>query len=904
MDLLNQPEVRPIPLQSKYQEIYVFKHLLKSRPQPRSILRRCSHLHLDILEDRNLLSSYALTPVQIHAVQLEDDDGGRQADITPAQVQQWVQEANVVYTASGITLKFDPSDASSFSTFKSTLVNDMAGDGDANWSAEKQVANFIGGQFPGQIVVLFRHGPGNSPTGGGFSWKDLNFVAMPGFNDTYVGGHQNISLFAHELGHYLGLSHTFSQGFDTVADAQQFFASHGYNPGAFDGDGLTDTAPDPYVSSLDPSSTTSITLTDGSNNPVAFPLPVNDIMSYWDNPVKNLSTQQIAIVRETFLYRGLGSAGAEAGGSVIASVSRYAGHLDLFTVGYDGGVYSAWWDANADGGSWTHTSNGQPYTWFRIGDSGLAPQGATISAVARTSQHLDVFVVSTDGAIYSAWWDAAADGGSWVHSAGNNQTYTWFRIGLDGQQVPPGTPISAVAQNDHHLDLFVVGYDGGVYGAWWDQNADNASWTHAGNDGPYSLYRIGSGPDTFPQFTPITAVSRCSGELDLFAVGFDGHIYSAYWNANVDGGSWTHPGDGQPYTWFRIGREAWQVFPQGDNVTAVARNNHHIDLFLTGYDGGLYSAWWDRDADNASWTHATDGGSYTWFRIGSAGEVVRDGTTVTATSRNADHVDVFIVGLDGGVYSAWWDANADNGSWTHNGPGGPYTWFRIGTEGWQVFPQLSVLGAAAQGDHNEDIFTVGFDGGIYSAWWDANADNANWTHATANGSYTWFRIGSAGEVFPPGPFGETPGIQNVWYAAGLAFWLTAMENGLTDEQLEAAFIGSPEYYQHAGGTDRGWVETMYQDLLGRRPDAAGENAWLQLLAGGANRARVAYGFAASDEREGLRVEDDYRRYLGRTASREEVLAWVSAFRRGLTNEDVVSAFLGSEEFYQKETSSS
>jgi hypothetical protein len=74
------------------------------------------------------------------------------------------------------------------------------------------------------------------------------------------------------------------------------------------------------------------------------------------------------------------------------------------------------------------------------------------------------------------------------------------------------------------------------------------------------------------------------------------------------------------------------------------------------------------------------------------------------------------------------------------------------------------------------------------------------------------------------------------------------------------------------------------------------------LAAGAHRDLAALGFAASDEREGIVVQGDYGRYLGRTASTDEVAAWVAAFRHGLTNEEVVTDFVASDEYFQKTTS--
>ena len=48
--------------------------------------------------------------------------------------------------------------------------------------------------------------------------------------------------------------------------------------------------------------------------------------------------------------------------------------------------------------------------------------------------------------------------------------------------------------------------------------------------------------------------------------------------------------------------------------------------------------------------------------------------------------------------------------------------------------------------------------------------------------------------------------------SGLTVWLQQLGNGMTDELLQAGLIGSPEYYQHAGGTNQGWVDALYQNI--------------------------------------------------------------------------------------------
>jgi subtilisin family serine protease len=97
---------------------------------------------------------------------------------------------------------------------------------------------------------------------------------------------------------------------------------------------------------------------------------------------------------------------------------------------------------------------------------------------------------------------------------------------------------------------------------------------------------------------------------------------------------------------------------------------------------------------------------------------------------------------------------------------------------------------------------------------------------------------------------------------GLNAWVRRMQAGLTDAQLEAAFLGSVEYYAAAGGTDGAWVQALYRDALGRAADPSGEAHWAQRLVGGASRAEVALGVTASAERAVRAVEACYATYTG------------------------------------------
>jgi hypothetical protein len=141
--------------------------------------------------------------------------------------------------------------------------------------------------------------------------------------------------------------------------------------------------------------------------------------------------------------------------------------------------------------------------------------------------------------------------------------------------------------------------------------------------------------------------------------------------------------------------------------------------------------------------------------------------------------------------------------------------------------------------------------------------------------------------------GRTPAPSEV------AGWVGALQNALSDEQMEAVLIGSPEYIANHGGQGAGWVTGMYHDLLGRTPAPAEVTGWVNALNGGLAPAAVAYVFAAGPEREAERITADYQKYLDRLPEPGIVTAWVGAFESGYGNESVIAGFVGSQEYFQK-----
>jgi hypothetical protein len=250
--------------------------------------------------------------------------------------------------------------------------------------------------------------------------------------------------------------------------------------------------------------------------------------------------------------------GAFAQETPIATISRNPDQMDIFGIGRDGFAYSTWW-------------NGNPWrNWFRVG-SLVFPQNTPIATICRNPEQMDIFAVADDQRVYSVWWS----GNPWRE---------WFRIGSrELPRFPQNTPIATICRNPEQMDIFAVADDQRVYSVWWSGNP----WRE--------WFRIGSRElPRFPQNTPIATICRNPNQMDIFAVGEDGGVYSAWWNGNP----WRE--------WFRIGS---RVFRRNTPIATICRNPNQMDIFAVGEDGRVYSAGWNGDWQDWNLLDSTFGAS-------------------------------------------------------------------------------------------------------------------------------------------------------------------------------------------------------------------------------------------------------------------------------------------------------
>ena len=96
-----------------------------------------------------------------------------------------------------------------------------------------------------------------------------------------------------------------------------------------------------------------------------------------------------------------------------------------------------------------------------------------------------------------------------------------------------------------------------------------------------------------------------------------------------------------------------------------------------------------------------------------------------------------------------------------------------------------------------------------------------------------------------------------------------------------------------------YVASIYQDLLHRPVDAAGEEYWAARIDQGVPLDRVAAAFVHSDEHFLALIESTYQSALGRPPGQDGIEYWLAAFRAGLSDEQFEADVLSSDEFYQR-----
>lgn len=140
-------------------------------------------------------------------------------------------------------------------------------------------------------------------------------------------------------------------------------------------------------------------------------------------------------------------------------------------------------------------------------------------------------------------------------------------------------------------------------------------------------------------------------------------------------------------------------------------------------------------------------------------------------------------------------------------------------------------------------------------------------------------------------------------STGAAYWLSLMQSGqIKPEDAYSTFLGMDEMFNvRGGGTNTGYVTVMYQQLLGRGPDAEGLRYWTGFLTSGTSRRVIADSIWYSPEKYNVRVTEAFNTFLGRTPSAGELDYWGGVARAG-GNGALRTALMSTDEYWNRSSS--
>ena len=192
----------------------------------------------------------------------------------------------------------------------------------------------------------------------------------------------------------------------------------------------------------------------------------------------------------------------------------------------------------------------------------------------------------------------------------------------------------------------------------------------------------------------LAAVSRAPGNLDLFVIGLDNHVWTTYWN---EAGGWNSD-------WFPLPGQA--VFDRDkQQVAAVSRAPGNLDLFVIGLDNHVWTTYW---SDAGGW-------NADWFPLPGQAVFDRDKQQVAAVSRAPGNLDLFVIGLDNHVWTTYWN---DAGGWNSD-------WFPL--PGQAVFDRdKQQVAAVSRAPGNLDLFVIGLDNHVWTTFYGDHPADRPW----------------------------------------------------------------------------------------------------------------------------------------------------------------------------------
>lgn len=319
--------------------------------------------------------------------------------------------------------------------------------------------------------------------------------------------------------------------------------------------------------------------------------------------------------------------------------------------------------------SWKSSSSGTLSSWISLPN----PNGITITdvptVVLNTSGEMQIFALGSDGSIETANETSASSDGSWTG---------WSNLQLGATFA--GNP-QAIQQPNGMMDVYVRGNDNQLYHAY--QNAD----------GTWNNFTVVT-PGTFPGDPSVSINS--SGEMQVFMSGFDTRVYSTWQTVPGNNSSWL-----SSWTQWTPG-----MFGSGSTPIVFKQPDGMLALYDRGQDNQLYQDYQDA---NGIWLHTKINGNWSLVTQGA----IQGNPAIT--TNNVGETQLFVIGTNGTMYSAWETSPGNNSSWSN--------W----TQQESSSPTFSpMIVAIQQPNNNMDVYAFGANNLIYEDY--QNIPNSgSWT---------------------------------------------------------------------------------------------------------------------------------------------------------------------------------
>ncbi len=280
---------------------------------------------------------------------------------------------------------------------------------------------------------------------------------------------------------------------------------------------------------------------------------------------------------------------------------------------------------------------------------------SAVAVVSRIPNSMELWFVGQDGSIQGAYW---YQGSNWAS----------YELAPAGSASPTGG-IAAISRIPSSMELWFVGQNGSIQGAYW---YEGNNWAR------YELAPAGSASLT----TAIAALSRIPNSMELWFVGQDGSVQDHFW---YEGGNWQN----------------FQLAPSGSAslttaIAALSRIPNSMELWFVGQDGSVQDHFW------------YEGGNWQNFQLAPSGSASLTGS-IAAVSRIPNSMELWFVGQDGSVQDHFW---YEGGNWQN---------FQLAPSG-----SASISGsiaAVSRIPNSMELWFVGQDGSVQDQFW---YEGANW----------------------------------------------------------------------------------------------------------------------------------------------------------------------------------